>query len=379
MHSQATARATWFGSMPERSDDSMMSGVRQLVLALIGRPNGLPISRRERVIQTVKKPTISRAAVGCMGVFGAPVAFLRVVSRMRRPHLHRITPGITGVLAEPHPAQNHACITGVLAEPRPAGITFSTTSLQHTGPAYHACTTCLQHNERSYHTLHNGRWHDGAGTTGVQEAQFATSPSKTECQPRAPDAERFGIQLPRARWVGPLKNQRSRARSGQLQCRVRRSGIHRSSWQPHAPTTPSGDHALHNGRSVGITPIWDHPRHNGRPSEPPAAPYHARHNGRSVGTTPGTTGFPHNGLPYHPRHHGPSARRACVSPSAQRAPARRERHDGRSGSTIRRIISKKGCEPHSPDAERFAYQLPRARCIGSPQKRTISRAQRSAA
>ena len=35
-------------------------------------------------------------------------------------------------------------------------------------------------------------------------------------------AQRFGIQLPRARWVVILKSQRSRARSGQLQCRVGR-------------------------------------------------------------------------------------------------------------------------------------------------------------
>jgi hypothetical protein len=33
-------------------------------------------------------------------------------------------------------------------------------------------------------------------------------------------AERIGIQLPRARRVAPSKSQRSRARSGQLQCRV---------------------------------------------------------------------------------------------------------------------------------------------------------------
>ena len=35
-------------------------------------------------------------------------------------------------------------------------------------------------------------------------------------------AQRFGIQPPRARWKRPSKNQRSRARSGRLQCRVGR-------------------------------------------------------------------------------------------------------------------------------------------------------------
>jgi len=34
---------------------------------------------------------------------------------------------------------------------------------------------------------------------------------------------------------------------------VRRSGLRRSGWQPHAPTTPERDHALHDGRSVGTT------------------------------------------------------------------------------------------------------------------------------
>jgi len=38
-----------------------------------------------------------RAAVGCMGVFGAPVASYRVASRMGRPHLHSITPSTPGV------------------------------------------------------------------------------------------------------------------------------------------------------------------------------------------------------------------------------------------------------------------------------------------
>jgi hypothetical protein len=35
---------------------------------------------------------LAREAVGCMGVFGAPVDDVRVVTSMRRPHAHPITP-----------------------------------------------------------------------------------------------------------------------------------------------------------------------------------------------------------------------------------------------------------------------------------------------
>jgi hypothetical protein len=38
-------------------------------------------------------------------------------------------------------------------------------------------------------------------------------------------AQRIGIQAPRARWVAPSKNQRSRARIGRLERFVRRSGL----------------------------------------------------------------------------------------------------------------------------------------------------------
>jgi len=38
-----------------------------------------------------KTNDLAREAVGCMGVFGAPVAFLRLASRMCRPRLHTIT------------------------------------------------------------------------------------------------------------------------------------------------------------------------------------------------------------------------------------------------------------------------------------------------
>jgi hypothetical protein len=39
-------------------------------------------------------------------------------------------------------------------------------------------------------------------------------------------------------------------------------------YHPHAPTTPSNYHALHDGRSIGITHIWYHAWHNQFRSEP---------------------------------------------------------------------------------------------------------------
>src|SRR4051812_10663023 len=61
-------------------------------------PNGLPISRRERTTKTCQKPNdLGREAVGCNGVFGAPVSVSRVADRMGRPHPHGITLGTTSV------------------------------------------------------------------------------------------------------------------------------------------------------------------------------------------------------------------------------------------------------------------------------------------
>jgi len=40
----------------------------------------------------IKTHDLAREAVGCMGVFGAPVAVPRVANRMHQPHPHRTTP-----------------------------------------------------------------------------------------------------------------------------------------------------------------------------------------------------------------------------------------------------------------------------------------------
>src|SRR6266545_4912022 len=110
------------------------------------------------------------------------------------------------------PAWYHACTTSVNLEPRQKGITRGTTglNLNHThlesrcperaisttGDRTTPCITGNQHNGRPYHTLHNGLLHDGAGTTGVWEARFASIHIKKGCQRRSLDAERAALKLP---------------------------------------------------------------------------------------------------------------------------------------------------------------------------------------
>jgi hypothetical protein len=59
------------------------------------------------------------------------------------------------------------------------------------------------------------RWRSGCSNHGVESGAGRSSHGSLV------PAQRFGIQLPRARWVELSKCQRSRARSGLLQCRVR--------------------------------------------------------------------------------------------------------------------------------------------------------------
>jgi hypothetical protein len=52
----------------------------------------MPISRRERAADHLQKPNdLAREAVGCMGVFGDPLAVVWAATRMRRPHPHATT------------------------------------------------------------------------------------------------------------------------------------------------------------------------------------------------------------------------------------------------------------------------------------------------
>jgi hypothetical protein len=126
-------------------------------------------------------------------------------------------------------------------------------------------------------------------------------PETRQTSSRVSAAERFGIQVPRARWQKSSKSEQSRARSGQLHGRVRCSGRQPSGCRPHTPTTTAEHHARHNGRAGGTTHIGNHTLHNGPCTEP-----------RAVGITLHITSHQHTGLPYRTLHNGQSAERAIV-------------------------------------------------------------------
>jgi hypothetical protein len=162
-------------------------------------------------------------------------------------------------------------------------------------------------------------------------------------------AQRFAVQLPRARRETPSKSERSRARSGQLQRRVRRSGRQPSGCHPHGPPHQYGITLSTTGLARNHAPLESHPAERA-----------------FIGTTP---------IGNHAVQNEPSARRAliprpaqrafgrtCVRTTlAQRAWARRSWHNGPATSAIRSIYRKKVCQSRPPDAERPAHQPPRAR------------------
>jgi len=160
----------------------------------------------------------------------------------------------------------------------------------------------------------------------------------------------------------------SRAEGGQLQRRVRRSGRSPSGCEWHVPTTPSWYHAFHNGCSVGTTHIWNHARHNGPQSEPRASGITLprtsfRHNGRSYYT--GTTRFQHNGHSYHTLHN-------------------EHRHDGADTTSVpeaefAQSTATKGMPPTLPGRRTVCRSAAASALPKRVKKRTISRAQRSAA
>ena len=142
-------------------------------------PNGLPFSRRKRTAKRVKKRMISRAqrSAGTAGWAGWPPTLV-CRSGMTAPHQHAITP----------------------AQRAFGGITRSIRS----------------------RWARRARRTTGHRTTPAERARCTTGVRirKGTRDPIAPAAQRIGIQLPRARPNGPSKYERSRARSGQLQCRV---------------------------------------------------------------------------------------------------------------------------------------------------------------
>ena len=138
------------------------------------------------------------------------------------------------------------------------------------------------------------------------------------------------------------KNQRSRARSGRLHRRVRRSGLPRSGCHPPAPTTPAPNHAGRTGLARNHAPlvareapralIWNH-----APLESRFPPRAFRTTG--VRTTPAPRAFRTTGVRTTP---------------APRASARRSWQNVPSGSPIRHIQNEEGMRialPRTPNAE----------------------------
>ena len=129
-----------------------------------------------------------------MGVFGAPVEFAWVATRMRRPHRHN--------------ARRH---DGRQSEPRASGITLPVTSLPHNERSYHIGTTRADTTERAQRAF---RMRDSPHHIEKRSANHV-----------ATDAERVALQLPprRARPDSFKKGTISRAEGGQLQALVGRT------------------------------------------------------------------------------------------------------------------------------------------------------------
>jgi hypothetical protein len=177
-----------------------------------------------------------------MGVFGAPVAFLRVVSRMRLPHQKGITPSTTGLdlkgahlksrsaqpaLNRTTPIWDQAAHNGHSARRafalRPAQRAISTTSLRTT-----RCTTGLG----TPRGRHNGRF----------RSAICRITSQTGCLPRSPDAERDVVGRT-AFYVGGAGSVSvettvwRRYRPTRIRFLLRCGGVHRraSVYCPHQP------------------------------------------------------------------------------------------------------------------------------------------------
>jgi len=199
---------------------------------------------------------------------------------------------------------------------RPAGITQCTTGRdrnhaqhtttlprtgnQHNGPPYHTCTTGNPHTGRAYHTCITG-----FGTPERAQRAFRKRNSLDHieikvCRPRAPDAERPGVQLPRARpkQCGKKPMIARAQRSAATPCSATRSPRSCATRirRPHRHSSTPARRA-----SIGTTRSGNHALHNGPQSEP-----------RASGITSPITGNQHNGLAYHALHNGPSAQRAVV-------------------------------------------------------------------
>jgi hypothetical protein len=161
------------------------------------RPTGCP-SAAASALQQLSKYQRSCARSGRLHgrVRHAGPSF-RVATRMTVPLRHGTT-WHNGRSAESHPAHDHAMHHGPVSEPRPAED-----HVAHNGrAAQRAFLPRLHHGRAARRAVvprrHHGHWHAGAGTTGVWDRNRLIHP-KADCHPRSPAAERFAVQLPRAR------------------------------------------------------------------------------------------------------------------------------------------------------------------------------------
>ena len=168
-------------------------------------------------------PSISRAkrstAMPCSALrpatFGLPTACADHTRTV--PHQHDERSGGTTRIWD------HTLHNGPRSEPRASGITVPITGNQQNGRSYHT-----RHNGHSaprafVPRLHNGRLHDGASTTGLQEAQLASSHRKRNVDhiPRTPNVLRFSCR--RGAWRKLSKCNRSRAPKA-VSCKRRLDG-----------------------------------------------------------------------------------------------------------------------------------------------------------
>ncbi len=205
-------------------------------------PNELPFSCRERAADHLQKPNdLARAAVGCNGVFGAPVAVMRVASRMRRPHPHGTTPARRAFNGTTR-MWDHVLHNGRSSEPRPAHDHAA-----HHGPsAPRASVPHVAQRGSGATSVRTTRGITGFCTTKPAERAFRKPDSfhhiKMGCRSRSPDAERQSSAAASALGEAFKKPMISRAkRSAGTTCSALRHPL--SECQPHAPTTPAWYHA----------------------------------------------------------------------------------------------------------------------------------------
>ena len=179
------------------------------------RPNGLPLSCRERW-ECLPKCHRSRARSGRLQrrvrhlarTFEPPTAWAdhtgtvphpapRAFGRQHAPH--RTTPSTTSRSVGTTPStESHTARRVVRRNHIQHTIGLPITSTQHHGRAYHT-----PHNEQSAQRavvprLHNERRHAGVGTTSIPESWSPSATAKTGVDHAATGAERSAVQLPQA-------------------------------------------------------------------------------------------------------------------------------------------------------------------------------------